>query len=64
MTTNELISALLANLEAEYQAVQKSGNGTIADRRIACHHIAQSMDLVRRARLSRFEVLSETGIVL
>jgi hypothetical protein len=63
MTTEQLIAALLANLEDEWQGIKKCG-GTIEDRRIARHYISQSMELVRRARNARDEVMTETGFEL
>ena len=63
MTTEQLIAALLANLDDEYQGIKKCGGGA-EDRRIACTYISQSMELVRRARSARDEAMTETGFDL
>ena len=60
-TTEQLIAALLANLHLEYQAVA-SEDAPAANKRVARTYISQTMELVRRARATRFEGQAESDI--
>lgn len=61
MTTEQLIAALLASLEAEYQAVAQE-DAPAVNKRVARTYISQAREHVLRARAARYEGQAESDI--